>query len=123
MVAHTVTFFKQVRNSEGHLFKASQEKITLQARDHEEAVRKAKNLFTDLRRIPHWMLHADTFEVATLCPATCVWHGKRRSSALGDVLSAIDTYGRGSDELVWAIRKHTSKIAAASFPRRRCLPL
>jgi hypothetical protein len=68
MVEYLVTFFKNVLSSDGHLFKAPQEAVTLRAGAPGEAVRKAKNAFIDLRRIPDWRLHADTFEVAAIMP-------------------------------------------------------
>ena len=63
MATYSVTFFKQVLNSDGHLFKAPQERMVLRADSPEAAVGAAKHQFVRIRRIPDWMLHADTVEV------------------------------------------------------------
>ena len=58
---------------------APQEAIALQANDPADAIRRAKHLFIELRRIPDWTLHADAIEVATLPSRTRRKRGKGRA--------------------------------------------
>jgi hypothetical protein len=64
MTQYTVTFFKRVLSSNGHPFKAPQEKIEIWADTPEQAMKAAQRRFASIRRIPSWQYHADTVEIA-----------------------------------------------------------
>lgn len=68
VIAHyIVTFFKHLLSSDGHQFKAPQEKIAICADGPEQAVEAAHRRFANIRHIQSWRHHADTIEVATDC--------------------------------------------------------
>ena len=61
---HSTTFFKYVRSSNGHEFKCVQETITIErAKSIDRAVEAAKRRFERRRRVVHWQLHSDGFDV------------------------------------------------------------
>ncbi len=64
MARYIMTFFKYVLSSNGHHFKAPQEKIEVRADTSEQAIEAAKRHFASMRQIPDWRYHADTVEVA-----------------------------------------------------------
>ena len=68
MTQYTVTFFKRVLSSNGHPFKAPQEKIEIWADTPEQAMKAAQRRFASIRRIPSWQHHADTVEIAARKP-------------------------------------------------------
>jgi hypothetical protein len=70
MAHYIVTFFKHLLSSDGHQFKAPQEKIAICADSPEQAVEAAHRRFASIRHIPSWRHHADVSEVATDCTRT-----------------------------------------------------
>jgi hypothetical protein len=48
---YTVTFFKHVLSSNGHRFKAPQEKIEILSENSEEAIETARRRFSEMRQI------------------------------------------------------------------------
>jgi hypothetical protein len=64
MIRYVVTFFKQLVDSTGHPFKASQEQIELVGDNRQEAVEAAKERFADTRHVRDWTLQADSFELS-----------------------------------------------------------
>ena len=64
MTQYIVTFFKLVLSSNGHPFKAPQDRIEIWADAPEQAMEGAQRLFASSRRIPSWQHHADTVEIA-----------------------------------------------------------
>jgi hypothetical protein len=79
MATYSVTFFKQVLSSDGHPFKAPQERMVLRADSPEAAVGAAKHQFVRIRHIPDWMLHADTVEVEACGSASANRRGRQRA--------------------------------------------
>jgi hypothetical protein len=64
MGRYRVSFFKTLLSSDGHPFKCLQLTIEIpHARNTDRAIKAAKRRYERLRRVPDWMLHADTFEV------------------------------------------------------------
>jgi hypothetical protein len=62
--SNLITFFKCVRNSNGHELKCVQEIITIErAKSIDRAIEAAKRRFERRRHVVDWQLHSDGFDV------------------------------------------------------------
>ena len=67
MTTYRVSFFKNLTNSNGELFKVCQRSIAIcSAHSTTRAVEAAKRRFARLEHIGNWRLHADNIEVDTM---------------------------------------------------------
>jgi hypothetical protein len=70
MTAYRVSFFNELTNSSGKLFKVCQRSVDIRtARTLDRAVEAAKKRFARLEHIVEWRLHARLFEVEALVEA------------------------------------------------------
>ena len=64
MTAYRVSFFNELTNSRGTLYKVCQRSVEIRtARSLDRAVEAAKKRFARLERVGEWRLHARLFEV------------------------------------------------------------
>lgn len=98
MTTYIVTFFKHVLSSDGHPFKAPQEKIEVWADAPEQAMEAAERRFASIRGIPSWQYHADTVEIA------------------------VDAHPPESRPLLRKSNKAQSDLRSTLFPKKRCAP-
>ena len=67
MTAYRVSFFNELTNSRGTLYKVCQRSVEIRtARSLDRAVEAAKKRFARLERVGEWRLHARLFEVEPL---------------------------------------------------------
>ena len=70
MTAYRVSFFNELTNSRGTLYKVCQRSVEIRtARTLDRAVEAAKKRFARLERVGEWRLHARLFEVEPLVEA------------------------------------------------------
>ena len=98
MAQYIVTFFKHVLSSDGHPFKAPQEKIEIRADAPEQAMEAAQRRFASIRGIPSWQYHADRVEIA------------------------VDAHPPESRPLLRKSNKAQSDFPIYSFPGKGCAP-
>jgi hypothetical protein len=67
MTGYRVSFFNELTNSRGTLYKVCQRSVEIRtARSLDRAVEAAKKRFARLERVGEWRLHARLFEVEAL---------------------------------------------------------
>jgi hypothetical protein len=64
MSRYVVTFFKNLVDSDGHPFKAPQERIELASSSPQQAVEVAIERFIGSRHVGDWTIHADSLELS-----------------------------------------------------------
>jgi hypothetical protein len=70
MTAYRVSFFNELTNSSGKLFKVCQRSVDIRtARSLERAVEAAKKRFARLEHVGEWRLHAQMVEVEAIAEA------------------------------------------------------
>jgi hypothetical protein len=70
MTIYRVSFFNELTNSSGKLFKVCQRSVEIRtARTLDRAIEAAKKRFARLEHIGEWRLHARLFEVEALVEA------------------------------------------------------
>ena len=70
MTAYRVSFFNELTNSRGTLYKVCQRSVEIRtARSLDRAVEAAKKRFARLENVGEWRLHARLFEVEPLVEA------------------------------------------------------
>lgn len=69
MSQHQVRFIKRICDDTGHPYVCTQAVIEIrQAHTRDRAIQAAKHKFARMRKIKHWGMHADTFEVKDMAP-------------------------------------------------------
>ena len=70
MTAYRVSFFNELTNSSGKLFKVCQRSVDIRtARSPERAIEAAKKRFARLEHVGEWRLHAQLVEVEAIAEA------------------------------------------------------
>ena len=70
MTAYRVSFFNELTNSSGKLFKVCQRSVDIRmARSLDRAVEAAKKRFARLEHVGEWRLHAQLVEVEAIAEA------------------------------------------------------
>ena len=95
MTAYRVSFFNELTNSRGTLYKVCQRSVEIRtARTLDRAVEAAKKRFARLEHVGEWRLHARLFEVEPLAEAQ-----------EGDAPAADTTAARGAARIRRPSRK------------------